>query len=401
MHILHISSDFSNTSVHANLYKELDKLGVEQTVFNPIRVQSQNSIGRNEFEADHTRFVYAPVVKPYHRYVYHIKRLTIFHELQKKVDLKKVDLVHASTLFTDGGQAYKIFRKYHIPYVVAVRTTDISGFLDNLPNTYPAARKILRNAEMLFFISKALMDKFANHKVIKPLLPEIKDKMLLVPNGIDEYFLNHISNEPISGHKVLYLGNFSANKNVKRLGEAILRLREDNALSDVSLTLVGGGQDAGDEVKKMIESNHDVFNFVGPIYDKERICEVFRSHSVFAMPSITETFGLVYLEALSQNLPVVYTKGQGIDGLFDESVGVGVNPLSVDDIAKAVKTIIENREHYSNTTIDFEKFRWKHVAEVYLSFYNELMKNDKNTMNLLKLIKKLGGGSFQAPSLQA
>lgn len=377
MHILHISSDFSNTPVHANLYKELDKLGVEQTVFNPIRVQKQNTIGRNEFEADHTRFVYAPVVKPYHHYVYHIKRMAVFLALQKKVDLKKIDLVHATTLFTDGGLAYKIYKKYHIPYVLAIRSTDINGFLDKLPNTYPAARKILRNAEMLFFISKALMEKFANHKVIMPLLPEIKDKMLLVPNGIDEYFLNHINHEACTGHKVLYVGNFSANKNVKRLGDAVLRLREDNALQDISLTLVGGGQDVGDEVKKMIESNPGIFNYVGPIYDKEKICEVFYSHSVFAMPSIAETFGLVYLEALSQNLPVVYTKGQGIDGLFDESVGVGVNPLSVNDITEALRTIINNHERFSNKTIDFEKFRWSHVAEVYMSFYNELMKKIK------------------------
>ena len=117
------------------------------------------------------------------------------------------------------------------------------------------------------------------------------------------------------------------------------------------------------------------------------------------MPSLAETFGLVYLEALSQNLPVVYTKGQGIDGLFDESVGIGVNPLSVEDIAEALRTILENQELFSNKTIDFEKFRWCHVAEIYLSFYNELMKKDKTNMNLLKLIKKLGRGGFQTSSL--
>lgn len=64
-----------------------------------------------------------------------------------------------------------------------------------------------------------------------------------------------------------------------------------------------------------------------------------RSCSVFAMPSIFETFGLVYLEALSQNLPVVYTKGQGIDGMFDNTVGIGVDPLSVEEIKNAIKMI--------------------------------------------------------------
>lgn len=38
MKILHIASDFSNTKVHSNLFRELDKLGVNQVVFNPIRI---------------------------------------------------------------------------------------------------------------------------------------------------------------------------------------------------------------------------------------------------------------------------------------------------------------------------------------------------------------------------
>jgi len=44
------------------------------------------------------------------------------------------------------------------------------------------------------------------------------------------------------------------------------------------------------------------------------------------MPSITETFGLVYAEALSQGLPVLYTRGQGFDRQFEEGeVGYAVD----------------------------------------------------------------------------
>lgn len=378
MHILHISADFSNTKVHANLYKQLDKMGVEQTIFNPIRVIRRETIGRNEFEGEHTRFVYADVVKPFHRYAYHIKRQAIFRSLQKKVEQKGVDMVHATSLFTDGGQAYKIYKKYHIPYVVAVRTTDISGFLEKLPNTWSAGRKILRNAKMIFFISKALMDKFANHKVIRSLLPEIKDKMMLIPNGIDDYFIDHVCHETHLGHRVLYVGDFSNNKNVYRLGQAVLQLRDEAGFEDTTLTLVGGGKATGNEVQNMIDAHPDAIQFLGPIYDKVKLRKVFRSHSVFAMTSFAETFGLVYLEALSQNLPVVYTKGQGIDGLFDETVGVGVNPFLVEDITGALRTILKNHELFSNKSIDFEKFRWEYVAHIYLSFYNEIKRKDKS-----------------------
>jgi glycosyltransferase involved in cell wall biosynthesis len=374
MHILHISSDFSYTKVHTNLYQQLDKLGVEQTIFNPIRLNQRNIIGRNEFEAEHTNFVYADVVKPFHRYTYHIKRHVVFHALQNKVDLIGVNMVHAATLFTDGGQAYKVFKKYHIPYVVAVRNTDINGFLDKLPNTWISGLKILCNAKLIFFISKALMDKFSNHKVIKPIIPKIKDKMVLIPNGIDDYFVDHIVREPHRGHRVLYVGNFSGNKNVLRLGKAVFQLRNEENFHDTTLTLVGGGCDSNGYVKKMIDSHPNIVHFLGPIYDKSILCDVFRTHSVFAMPSITETFGLVYLEALSQNTPIIFTRGQGVDGLFDDSVGIGVDPLSVEDIKCAIKKILISQEKYSNSTINFEEFRWQYVAEKYLSFYKLFIK---------------------------
>lgn len=371
MHILHISGDFCNTKVHVNLYQKLTEQGIRQTIYCPVR--SKDQIGRNKFSADNTEIIYDFVVKPHHRYVYHIKRVDMFRSLQRKVNLQEVDLIHAATLFTDGGQAYKIYKKYHIPYVVAVRNTDINGFLDLLPNTWPAGKKILRNAEKIFFISKALMNKFSSHKVIKPFLPEIKDKMTLVPNGIDDYYLDHVNHETHDGNKVLYVGDFSSNKNVPRLCEAIMELRKEDAFQDVTLTLVGGGNNTTNEIQATLETHPEAFQYLGPIYDKERLCEVFKAHAVFAMPSIHETFGLVYLEALSQNLPIVYTKGQGVDGLFDDSVGIGVNPLSVAEIKNAIKTILSHKEQFSNVNIDFEQYCWNSIAEKYITYYKEIL----------------------------
>ena len=97
MKILHYASDFSNTKVHSNIVKELDKLGVEQVVFNPIRTIRRDTVGRNEFQAQHTQFVYADVVKPYHHYMYHVKQHCLFSALQKRVNVGKNNLVHAAT----------------------------------------------------------------------------------------------------------------------------------------------------------------------------------------------------------------------------------------------------------------------------------------------------------------
>ena len=377
MKILHIASDFSNTKVHSNLFRELDNLGVSQVVFNPIRTIRKDTVGKNEFPAQYTQFIYAVVVKPYHHYMYHVKQHCLFKALQKRVDVTDINLTHAATLMTDGGVAYKLYKKYHIPYVVSLRNTDINGFLDKMPHTWYEARKILLNAKRIFFISQALKEKFENHRVIKPILPQIEDKFVLMPNGINDFFLDHIQTDCREGNRIIYIGNFTNNKNVVRLGEAVLNLRNTPGLEDVTLTLVGGGHNEDDRVEIMINSHPDVFRFAGKIFDMSILCSLLREHRVFAMPSINETFGLVYIEALSQNLPVLYTKGQGIDGLFDDTIGIGVNPLSVQDISNALKILLLDSAKFSNKRVDFNMFRWTKIAQKYRDYYRFLVSQNE------------------------
>lgn len=374
MKILHIANDFSSSKVHANLYKELDKLCIEQTVFNPIRITNKSSIGCNEFEAKYTKFVYAPVVRPIHHYVYHIKKRCVFNAMIKLINVKDFNLIHATTLLTDGGLAYMLYKKYNIPYVVSVRNTDVNGFFDKMPHTWFDARKILLHAKRIFFISSALKEKFENHRAVKTLIPKIKGKFVLQPNGIDDYFLNNVKTEERTGLGVIYVGNFSNNKNVHRLIEATLKIHNLANYSDIKLTLVGGGNNENDYVEKMIHSHPDVIKYLGKITDKERLCDILCQNSIFAMPSITETFGLVYLEALSQNLAVLYTKGQGIDGLLPSNVGIAVNPLDVEEITSALQEMIKNRATYSNKDIDFTQFRWSLIAKKYYKCYKHILK---------------------------
>lgn len=392
MLILQIASDFSNTKVHSNLFRELDSLGINQVVFNPIRTIRRDTIGKNEFQAQHTRFVYSDVVKPYHHYLYHVKQHCLFRALRNRVDVTDINLTHAATLMTDGGVAYRLYKKYHIPYVVSVRNTDINVFLDKMPHTWCDAKKILLNAQKIFFISQGLKTKFESLKVVKPILHQIENKIILMPNGIDDYYISNIRQDHRKGHGVIYIGDFSNNKNVLRLGKAILLLREEKGFEDVTLTIVGGGNNEDQSVEHMIDSNPSVFKYLGKVYDKAKLCEILGENRIFAMPSINETFGLVYIEALSQNLPVLYTKGQGIDGLFDDTIGIGVNPLSVQEIKEALQSLLHNSGNYSNSSIDFNAFRWSTIAEKYSDYYRDLLGCATINESLLSVIKRLMRG---------
>src|SRR5699024_12238501 len=73
------------------------------------------------------------------------------------------------------------------------------------------------------------------------------------------------------------------------------------------------------------------------------LISIYRENDIFIMPSFSETFGLVYPEAMSQGLPVLYTKGQGFDGQYEDGY-VGY-PACADNPKDIAEKIQRSEEH--------------------------------------------------------
>lgn len=168
---------------------------------------------------------------------------------------------------------------------------------------------------------------------------------------------------------VIFVGEFNNNKNALRLAKAVINLSSE--MSDICLHLVGQGGVQEDRLKQLSKEYPNIIFFHGPVTDKNQLLELYCQCSVFAMPSYSETFGLVYLEALSQNLAVIYSKGQAIDGMFPPMVGEAVIPNSTESIQGALRKILTHRGEYSNQSVDFGQFRWKEIAVRYLTLFNK------------------------------
>jgi len=83
------------------------------------------------------------------------------------------------------------------------------------------------------------------------------------------------------------------------------------------------------------------------------------------MPSFKESFGRVYAEAMTQGMPVIYTRGQGFDGTFpDGTVGYGVKADDADEIESDVGKIIDHYREISRSCIDNCRiFNWNDISE--------------------------------------
>jgi len=373
MKCLHICNDFSFTKVHKNLYTHLDDLGLGQVIYNPIR---QNTpIGNNtiKFKSPNSKIIYSKMLKKYHRIFFNRKINFLFKDIVRKCDLKNIDIIHATTLFSDGALALKIFKTYNIPYIVAVRGTDVNAFLKYRPDLFFILREILIHAREIVYLSSSIKNQFEKKIYIKLTNIKFKDKTQVIYNGIDTFWLSNICSkkEIKNPYKILYVGRFDKNKNTIKLISAIKELKKEYPNLEVELV----GKDGANEEKvlSLSKSHNGFITYNGPKYDKNELKKVFLSNHIFAMPSHSETFGLVYLEALSQGLPILCSKNQGIDGTFNFKIGEFAKPNSVKSIVDSLREIILNYNTYQLNKIDFAEFHWEKIAHNYINIYKRCL----------------------------
>ncbi len=363
MRILHICNDYSYSQVYKNLYQELDLLGIEQIIYNPVRPSLNKDNNVFAFKVNNSQLIHSSFsLKKYHQVLFRLKIKSLFKDIENQIDISKIVVSYPTTLFSDGAIAYKLYKKYNIPYIVAVRNTDVNLFMEYRPDLLPLMHKILSNAKKIIFISKGLKNLFFS-KIKKVSHHQYLSKIEIISNGVDDFWLDNIDlkNDYNKHKKLLFVGRFDTNKNVEKVIKSLIIIKRE--IPEIQLNLVGGGGGKENVIKKMVDDNSDWINYLGYVYDKQKLLEIYRQNNYFVMPSIHETFGLVYIEALSQGLPILYTKNQGVDGLFDEKVGVA-SFTDQSSVQESLKKMLVCEEFFIDK-INFEQFRWKNIAKRY------------------------------------
>jgi len=84
----------------------------------------------------------------------------------------------------------------------------------------------------------------------------------------------------------------------------------------------------------------------GPMPNEELLARL-PAYAAFVLPSHNETFGMSYVEALLAGVPILYSKGTGIDGFVDDvSAAWAVDPCSEDAIAQGLLRMLSAQEEH-------------------------------------------------------
>ena len=254
--------------------------------------------------------------------------------LEKLIEKEGIDIIHGHYLFPAGAAAVEVGKKHNIKTYVTAHGSDMFELYKNQPVMRSRIRKVLEDADGVFAVSNAL-----KHEIIATGVVGIADKTRISWNSVD---INRFSNHPNDSFRreyrlgpkpvVLFVGNLIKRKNVDSLLEA-----KKISKCEYYLAIVGDGPLFKSLKKKVEEENIPDVIFTGSRGDVETIIP---SCDFLILPSFSESFGLVLIEALACGKPVVGSDVGGISEIITKDVGLLIDPHDPVSIATATDKIL-------------------------------------------------------------
>lgn len=376
MKVLQICSFYAVNNLYKNLFNGLKDIGVESDIYIPCRPKNiPNKIEENEMFSrvyKNGDNLYEKFINIFSQYEFYIKNNRIYEDLKNKVNLNKYNIIHAHSLFENGYLAYKAKKEYGIEYIVALRNTDVNGYFKNARHLRKLGIEIMKNAKKVIFISPSYKEFVIDNFIRENEKVDLLEKFQVIPNGIDDFWIENIYEEKERKDSnvvnLIHASRIDKNKNVETSIEIAKTLRKKGIESYIKI--IGDGPEKGNLM--CIYKEMEYVEFLDKV-SKEELIDEYDKSDILIMPSKFETFGLVYPEAMTRGLPVIYTRNQGFDNYFKEGVvGYPIKYNDVNEGSDSVIKILNNYKEISKNCIEnSRRFSWKKICKTYKKIYKD------------------------------
>jgi glycosyltransferase involved in cell wall biosynthesis len=238
--------------------------------------------------------------------------------------------------------AHKFFR---IPYIISIRSEGFSTSLTFIRKVLLVS--LIRNAAGVTLQTRKLEQLFQKY------FP--RTKTLVIPNGI------RLNMETAWGQRIIYAGRLindgTQDKGIRYLIEALRGLPYEGLI-------IGTGPEEN-ELRRLAKGLK--IEFTGEI-PPDKMLEHMKSGKILVLPSLTEGFPNVILEAMSIGMPVIATKVGGIPDIIEHGkTGFLVDSRNAAQISKYIELLMKDEKLYANMSRncrkEVEKYSWENVIK--------------------------------------
>lgn len=279
------------------------------------------------------------------------------------------DIIHAHDWLTysAGIAAKQISGK---PLVVHMHATEIDRSGEGRVNSqvYELEQKGMEAADLVIPVSNLTRNTVIEKYGIDPA------KTITVHNAIEPVEKDDLKVEKAVKEKIVtFLGRLTFQKGPEYFVEAAKKILEKD--DNVRFVMAGTGDMMNQLIRRVAQLKiADKFHFTGFLKGDD-VDKMFMLSDVFVMPSVSEPFGLVPLEAMRSDVPVVISKQSGVAEVLKHALKVDF--WDVDGLADSIYGLL----HYKSLSDMFiregkeevDNLKWEHAAKKIKELYTQVL----------------------------
>ena len=284
---------------------------------------------------------------------------------------EQFDVVHAHDWMTyPAGIVVSAMKRK--PLVVHVHSTEFDRSGEHVNQMiYDIERSGMHAADKIIAVS------FFTRNIIISRYGVSADKVVVIHNGVDRNSGGNRSLAESGIEKdekiVLFVGRITMQKGPEYFLHAAKKVLE--VLDDVKFVMAG----SGDMMYRMVELAAELgigskVLFTG-FLQGEAVQQIYRMADLFVMPSVSEPFGLVPLEALDNDVPVIISRQSGVSEVLTHALKVDF--WDVNEIANKIVAVLKypplqmTLKDFGN--FEVRKLRWEDSAAKCAKIYERAM----------------------------
>lgn len=280
------------------------------------------------------------------------------------------DIVHAHFAVRNGFYAAKGLVNNDVPLIVTEHDGDVLN-----------KRLSREKLKQLRYTTNRAFKIICVSNALKRSVSELTgcNRIVVIPNAISNEFTYKEHYRATTGFKFISVSRLYEVKRNKLLINAFCAAFQGDP--NVSLTIIGGGP-LESELKAYIssESKQNRIHLTGYL-ERSDIINMLTDADAFVLASVSETFGVVYAEALACGIPAISTQNGGANDIIDSSNGLLVPIDNLEALTEALKKMRTTAHLYDRRQIAVQassKFSSGAVAAELLDVYHDAVRSEQD-----------------------